>query len=286
MQKIVPFLLFDGNADEAANYYTSIFKNSTITNKMYFGDGEVLSVTFQVEGQEFTALNGGSNLNFTPAISFFIDYDDDKEIDELWQKFSRNGKVLMDLDNYPFSEKYGWIQDKYGISWQLNLTSSTRKISPFLMFVGDQKGRAEEAINFYTNLFEDSKIIEMKHYGPKEGEPEGAIKRARFLLNGQEFMALDSYMEHPFSFSHEISFFINCESQEEIDNFWEKLSQDGEKEGMGWLKDKYGLSWQVVPNVLGEMLQDKDPIKAGNAMKAMMEMDKLDIKKLKQAYNG
>ncbi len=292
MQKIIPFLWFDGNAIEAMNFYTSIFQNSKIMNIMYYGEAgpepeeKVMSATFKLARQQFTALNGGPEFTFTPAISFFVNCETIEEIDALWDNLLDDGTVLIELGKYPISEKFGWIQDKLGVSWQLNLTKIEQKICPFLMFVGQQKGKAEEAIEFYMSIFDNSEIIEMLHYGPGEEEPAGTVKRARFSLNGQEFMAIDSNREHEFDFTPAISFFVNCKTQEEIDILWEKLSDKGEKQRMGWLTDKYGISWQVIPSILDEMLKDKDPDKSKRVMEAMMKMDKMDIKKFKQAYEG
>lgn len=192
----------------------------------------------------------------------------------------------MELDKYPFSEKFGWVMDKFGVSWQLNLASRRQKISPFLMFVREQNGRAEEAMNFYISLFNNSGIDEIERYGTGEEEPEGTVKHAAFSLNGQEFMAMDSNREHPFTFSEAISLFVNCETQEEVDELWEKFSEGGEIQQCGWLKDKYGVSWQIIPTVLGEMLNDPNPAKSQRVMKAMLQMDKINIKTLKQAYDG
>lgn len=292
MQKITPFLWFDGKAEEAMNFYTSIFKNSKILRINRYGEsgpgpkGTVMSVTFQLEGQEFYALNGGPEFTFTPAVSFFVNCDTKEEIDGLWEKLSGGGTVLMELNNYPFSEKFGWIIDQFGISWQLNLEGTMQKINPFLMFVGAQHGKAEEAMNFYTSIFDNSSIASIERYGKGEEEPEGTIKRAKFVLSGQEFLTIDSNRSHPFTFTPAISFFVSCETQEEVDEFWEKLSEGGEKHGPGWIKDKYGLSWQIVPNILDKLLNDPDPEKSQRVVQAMMQMEKLDMEKLKEAYNG
>jgi predicted 3-demethylubiquinone-9 3-methyltransferase (glyoxalase superfamily) len=290
MQKIAPFLWFNNQAEEAANFYVSIFKNSKVMSVTRYGDagpgpkGSVMSLTFQLEGEDFYALNGGPVFTFTPAISFFVNCGTQQEIDELWKKLTAGGMVLMELGKYPFSEKFGWVQDKYGISWQLNLASHKQKIIPFLMFVREQHGKAEEAMKFYISLFKNSDIVQIERYGPGEMEPEGTIKRAMFSLNGWEFMAIDSSGEHQFTFSPAISLFVNCETQQEVDELWEKLSAGGEKGQCGWLKDKYGVSWQIVPTILNKLLQDKDPEKAKRVMQAMLQMKKIDIAGLKQAY--
>jgi len=151
-------------------------------------------------------------------------------------------------------------------------------ITPFLWF----DGKAEEAMNFYTSIFTNSKIGSLMRYGDAGPGPKGTVMSAAFQLDGQEFMALNG--GPMFTFSPAISFFVKCETQQKIDYFWEKLSAGGERQRCGWLRDKYGLSWQVVPTALGEMLQDKDPKKSERVMKAMLQMTKLDIRTLKQAY--
>jgi predicted 3-demethylubiquinone-9 3-methyltransferase (glyoxalase superfamily) len=157
-----------------------------------------------------------------------------------------------------------------------------QKITPFLWF----DNKAEEAINFYVSIFKNSKVGRITRYGEEgekvSGRPKGTVMTATFELEGREFIALNGGPQ--FKFTEAISFVVNCETQEEIDEMWEKLSEGGEKGRCGWLKDKYGLSWQVVPPVLGEMLQDKNAEKSERVMKAMLQMDKLDIKTLQQAY--
>ena len=153
-----------------------------------------------------------------------------------------------------------------------------QKITPFLWF----DGKAEEAMNFYASIFKNSKILSIMRYGEAGPGPKGTVMAATFQLDGQEFTALNG--GPMYTFSPAISFFVNCVTQEEVDDLWEKLSAGGEKQRCGWLKDKYGVSWQVVPTVLGEMLQDKDPEKSKRVMNVMMQMDKIDIKSLKQAY--
>jgi len=153
-----------------------------------------------------------------------------------------------------------------------------QKITPFLWF----DGKAEEAMNFYTSIFKNSKIGRINRYGDAGPVPKGTVMSATFQLDGQEFMALNGGPQ--FKFTEAISFFVNCETQEEVDELWEKLSAGGQKSRCGWLKDKYGLSWQIIPSALGEMLGDKDPEKSRRVMKAMLQMDKIDIKGLEQAY--
>lgn len=155
-----------------------------------------------------------------------------------------------------------------------------QKITPFLWF----DGKAEEAMNFYTSIFANSKIESVTRYGEGGPGPKGAVMSGTFQLNGQSFMALNGGPQ--FSFSPAVSFFVNCETQEEIDELWEKLSEGGEPGRCGWLTDKFGLSWQIVPKILGELLQNKDAEKSASVMQAMLKMDKMDIETLKRAYEG
>jgi predicted 3-demethylubiquinone-9 3-methyltransferase (glyoxalase superfamily) len=296
MQKITPCLWFDNQAEEAVNLYTSIFKNSKTGVVARYGEagaevsgmpkGSVMTVAFQLEGQDFIALNGGPAFKFTPAISFFVCCERSEDIDELWRRLGDGGTVLMALDKYPFSEKYGRLQDRYGLSWQLNLCHRAQKISPALLFVGKQHSKAEDAMDYYVSVFPDSRITAIARYEKGEPDPEGTVKYAEFALSGQEFIAMDSAFAHLFTFTEAISFIVNCKTQKEVDYYWQKLTQGGDEKAQvcGWLKDKYGVSWQVVPTILDKLLQDKDIEKSERVMKAMLQMKKIEISGLKRAY--
>jgi predicted 3-demethylubiquinone-9 3-methyltransferase (glyoxalase superfamily) len=216
----------------------------------------------------------------------FVNCQTRREIDKLWKNLTEDGMALMELEKYPFSERYGWVQDKFGVSWQLNLARRKQTIVPFLMFVGAQHGKAEEAINFYVSIFKDSRIGKIVRYGSGEAEPEGTVKFARFSLDGQSFMAMDSAQEHPFTFTPATSLFVSCNTQKEIDYFWEKLSVGGKKGRCGWLEDTFGVSWQIIPPILGEFLNDEDAAKSQRVTQAMLQMNKIDIAGLKKAYGG
>jgi predicted 3-demethylubiquinone-9 3-methyltransferase (glyoxalase superfamily) len=154
-----------------------------------------------------------------------------------------------------------------------------QKITPFLWF----DGNAEEAMNFYVSVFKNSKVVSVRRYGDAGPGPKGTVMTATFQIEGQEFYALNG--GPVYKFSPAISFFVDCKSQQEVDVLYDKLSAGGEKEPCGWLRDKYGISWQIIPSALGKMLGDKDPRKAGNVMQAMLQMKKIDIKKLEEAYD-
>jgi len=293
MQKITPCLWFDDNAEEAVDFYTSVFKDAKIEDIAQYGEdaskasgrpkGSVMTITFQLHGQEFMALNGGPIFKFTPAISFFVYCNTEKEINELFAKLSESGQVLMALDKYPFSERYAFISDKFGLSWQLILADSAQKIVPCLLFVGKDLGKAEAAVQFYKTVFRHAGVHQMSHYGKGENGKEGTVMHSSFSLDGQKFTAMDGTGSHMFAFNESVSFMVNCREQDEVDYYWEELSKSGMEVQCGWLKDKFGISWQIVPTALGEMM--KDAKKSEMVMTALLQMKKLDIRKLKQAYD-
>ena len=291
MPKITPHLWFDKEAKEAAGFYTSIFKDSKIKSMATLADtpsGTVDLVAIELWGLEFRLLSAGPLFKFTPAVSFLVRCDTKDEVDTLWRELSQKGTVLMELGEYPFSERYGWTEDRYGLSWQVMFSkerTNQSRITPALLFVGDQCGRAGEAINFYASVFHNTRVGPILRYGKgEEPNQEGTIKHATFVLEGETFAAMDSARAHNFTFNEAISFMVPCSTQEEIDYYWEKLSADRNAEQCGWLKDKYGLSWQIVPTIMEEMLGDKDKAKVARVTEAFLKMRKFDIAKLKEAY--
>ncbi len=293
MHTITPHLWFDKEAREAAELYTSIFKDSRIKNMATLHNtpsGSVDLLTIELLGQEFKLISAGPLFKFTPAVSFLVACETKGEVDTLWNELSKGGSVLMELGDYPFSERYGWTQDRYGLSWQVMFMGEreiVQKITPTLMFVGQQCGRAEEAINFYASVFHNAKIGHIFRYGKNEDpDKAGSIKHAGIVLEGESFAVMDSARAHNFTFNEAISFLVNCNTQEEIDYFWKKLSADPKAEQCGWLKDQFGLSWQIVPTVMQEMLQDKNETKLARVTEAFLKMKKFDIAKLTEAYQG
>jgi predicted 3-demethylubiquinone-9 3-methyltransferase (glyoxalase superfamily) len=302
MQKIIPHLWFDSEAEEAANLYTSLFKNSRIGKTTRYGkagfeihrqpEGKLMTVEFELAGQGFMGLNAGPLFKFTPAFSFLVACKTKEEVDVRWEILSSGGKVLMELDKYPFSDRYGWTEDRYGLSWQIMAMGDrplTQKIIPTLLFVGEVCGRAEEAIRLYTSIFRQANIGGIDRYGKDEPpDKEGTIKHASFTLEGQEFAAMESAHEHKFTFNEAVSLLVRCRDQAEVDYYWDKLREGGDPGAQicGWLKDKFGLSWQVTPTVLEEMLQDPDKDKVERVTSAFLKMKKLDIAELKRAFEG
>ncbi len=277
---IYPCLWFDGQAKEAAEFYCSVFGNSKITTDT------PMVVMFEIEGRKVMGLNGGPMFNITPAISFLVSCASEQEIDDTWKKLSEGGTAMMPLDKYPWAEKYGWVKDKFGTTWQLMLTpahAGSQKIKIAFLFVGEQYGKAKQAVEEYTSLFPGSSIQSMHLYEAGEGDAQmvGKVKFGLFSLKDVQFAAMDGFGNHEFNFSEGFSIVVDCETQEEIDLYWNKLTQGGAESMCGWLKDKYGVSWQIIPRILGSLMSD--PKKAENVMKELMKMKKLDIEKLVNA---
>jgi predicted 3-demethylubiquinone-9 3-methyltransferase (glyoxalase superfamily) len=275
---IYPCLWFDGKAKEGAEFYCSVFKNSKITYENQF------VVMFESAGQKFMCINGGPEFTINPSISFYVICKNENEIDRTWKDLSEGGSVLMPLDKYPWSKKYGWVQDRYGVSWQLsfgNIEKVSQKFSPVLMFTGNQSGKAEQAIQFYTSVFKESGVAGIVRYTKDDNEVEGTVKHAQFNLGKHVIMAMDSSLQHQFSFNEAVSFVVDCENQEEIDYYWDKLTSGGKEIQCGWLKDKFGVSWQIVPTILSKLMSD--PSKSERVTKAFLQMKKFEIEKLVNA---
>ena len=275
---IYPCLWFNGKAKEAADFYCSVFPGSVITAE------NPMVVMFESAGQKFMLLNGGPHFTLNPSVSFYVACETVEEVDKAWKKLLDGGSVLMPLNKYDWSEKYGWIQDKFGVSWQLSVGKMEdvgQKFSPTLMFANSQAGKAEQAIQFYTSVFENSSVVGIMRYSASDPDVEGTVKHAQFRLGERIFMAMDSSLPHSFSFNEAFSFVVDCETQEEIDYYWEKLSAVSEAERCGWLKDQFGVSWQIVPTILGKLMSD--PSRSERVVKAFLQMKKFDIEKLKLA---
>ncbi|AHE65857.1 VOC family protein [Legionella oakridgensis] len=289
MQKIVPHLWFDKEAIEAAEFYTSVFDDSAVTFTSHIHNtpsGDVDIVGFKIMGFEFMAISAGPFFKLNPSISFTISCRSAKEVDELWEKLSLDGKILMELGEYPFSPRYGWIQDKYGVSWQIIFFNEIRleqKIIPHLMFTKDLCGKAEEAMNFYVSIFPNSNVEEIFRYQNQTPDKDGTVAHAFFELGEQKFGAMDSAQSHEFKFNEAIAFIVNCKNQKEIDYFWEKLSAVPESEQCGWIKDKYGVSWQILPENMNELMS-KNPEKTTPAMLKMKKIDIEDLRKAGEEY--
>jgi len=301
MQKIVPHLWFDKEAKEAADFYTTLFPDSRVTSPFVLKDtpsGDCDVMSFTLWGHPVVAISAGPMFKLNPSISLMVNFDPSldpdarKRIDDVWAKLADGGSALMPLDKYPFSERYGWIRDRYGLTWQLILTNPEGEprptIMPAFLFVGDVWGKAEEAGAFYTSVFKDSTRGMIARYpAGLEPDKEGTVMFSEFALEGdQRFVAMDSAREHGYSFNEAFSLLVNCETQDEIDYYWGRLSADPKAEVCGWLKDKYGVSWQIVPTRMNEMLEAGDDAAIARVQAAFMKMKKFDLAELEAAYSG
>ncbi|MFO7824884.1 MAG: VOC family protein [Cyclobacterium sp.] len=295
---IVPCLWFDQEAEEAVSFYSEIFGNGTIHHVSRYGEegaehhkkppGSAMAVSFSMHGQEFLALNGGPMYRHSPGISFYVTCENLEEADKVWKALAEGGNILMPCDQYPWSEKYGWLNDRYGVSWQISLgklSDVKQKFVPSLMFVGSKFGKVGDAIDFYLGIFKPSSLEGISRYTEQDPDETGKVKHAQFYLQGNTFMMMESSLAHQFDISPAVSFIITCDKQEEIDYYWDKLTQgEGNAVQCGWLYDQFGISWQVVPRMLTEGM--KNPEKARKLTAAFMPMKKLDIGVLEKALES
>ncbi len=295
-QKITPNLWFDGNIREAVEFYVSVFPSSRITGGSKYPTsaeegladfqmamaGKDLTIDFNLAGHDFTGINAGPEFKPTPANSFFVNFNtkEDSEarqhFDQVWDKLAEGGKILMEDGKYPFSDYYGWVQDKYGFSWQLMLMEPMAEftcIVPSLMFAGEMQNRAEEALNYYVSVFKGAKLGHLGRYekdtGPAKANNLGYGDAE--LAPGEWLAVMDSGVEQDVRFTEAVSYAVICKDQAEIDYFWEKLSAVPESEQCGWCKDTFGVSWQIVPENMAELMQKPD------AYKVMMNQHKIVI---------
>lgn len=295
MQTIVPHIWINRVADEAADFYVSALPDASVVEKETYPTeekdlldfqkefaGRTLAVELEVSGYRLVLINAGDEFAPTPAISFFLNFDPGERADahealtRTWEKLIVGGQVLMELGDYPFSPHYGWVMDKYGVNWQLMLTNPEGEPRPFiipdLMFCGPAQNKAREAVDFYLSVFPDAELGDRAHYDRAEGSvTTDSVIFSDFQIRGGWLSAMDSAVEQPFTFSPGISLLVNTRDQAELDRIWNELSAVPEAEQCGWLQDKYGVSWQIVPHNLNELL------KRPGAYGRFMEMKKIVI---------
>lgn len=294
-QKIVPHLWFDTEAMEAAEFYASLFPDSRVLFSNVFEQtpsGDAEQVDFEIMGYRFMGISAGPYVTKNPSISFMLIFNKEEQNDfkKIWEILAGEGKVLMPFEKYDFSELYGWVEDKYGVSWQLYQTEESAeeiefRVIPALMFINDNLGKAEEAMNFYLNIFKDAKADGVYYYpGNMKPNLTDHVMHGQFELEKLCFAMMDSAENHDFNFTEGVSLLVKCENQAEVDYYWDKLSYVPESEECGWLKDKYGVSWQITPKVMDEMVQKGTPEQLRRVTQAFLKMKKFDIAKLEEAY--
>jgi predicted 3-demethylubiquinone-9 3-methyltransferase (glyoxalase superfamily) len=293
MQKIVPHLWYDKEAKEAALFYMSLFDGSkllstTVIENTPSGDTEI--VNFELAGQQFSAISAGPYFRFNPSISLMVACYSVEEVNIKWKALSEGGSELMPLGEYPFCKWYGWVQDRYGLSWQLMLVDggqTVQKITPNFLFSSKACGKAEEAVNYYTEVFDDSEIGIISRYGEGEASsPKTKVNYAAFKLCGINFSAMDNGFNVDFSFDEAFSLIVNCKDQKEIDYFWDRLSAVLQAEQCGWVKDKFGVSWQIVPENMDELLSNGSREEIQRVTEAFLKMKKFDLEALEKARLG
>ena len=296
-QKITPNIWCNGNAQELAEFYVDAFGDAEILSTEHYPQtteegladfqqdlaGKVLTVEFRVHNMKFVAINAGPEFAPNPSISFFVNFDpsrDDKareHLDELWGKLYSGGTALMELGEYPFSPHYGWVQDKFGVSWQLILTNPEGEprpvIVPSLLFADQSQNKARQAAELYVSLFDDAALGNFMPYGQDMGAAKAdSIAYGEFRV-GDEWLAVmdNGGVAHKFNFNEGVSLSVTCKDQTEIDKLWAVLSTVPEAEQCGWCKDEFGVSWQIVPENMAELMQKPD------AFKTLMNQHKIVI---------
>lgn len=293
-QRIIPNLWFSRNAEEAVNFYRDAFPGLTVGRTDYYPEdnlpdfqrsfaGKVLTIAFAIDGFQFLAINAGDEFRPNPSLSFFVNFDPSRdpdaraELDRVHKRLMEGGSELMPLGEYPFSPHYAWIEDRYGVSWQLILTNPDGEERPFivpdLMFGNINQGKARAAIDFYTQLF-DGRAGSVVTYPPGAGAVAGEVMFADFTLLGTWFAAMDS-AGHDFTFTCGVSLMVECADQEEIDRYWDALSAVPEAEACGWCQDQFGVCWQIVPADQERLME------IPGAFQRLLEMKKIDIEALR-----
>ncbi|WP_300669494.1 VOC family protein [Soonwooa sp.] len=279
---IFPCFWFDGKANEAAQLYTDVFPNAVVTVN------SPVVVNLEINGQKLMLLNGGPMFQPNPSVSIMVMCETDEEVENYYNKLSPDGKVLMELNSYPWSDKFAWINDKFGVSWQFYKGDKMeQKYVPTLMFVQENNGKCREAMNFYTSIFPNSKIDGILEHTEASGDLAGMVAHAWFVIDNYSLYAMDCGTTHDFSFTEGASIVVMTADQEETDKYWNALTSDGGQESQcGWLKDKYNLSWQIVPHRLIHLMNDPNREKSQKVVEAMLKMKKIIIADLEAAYNS
>jgi len=293
MQRIIPHLWYDKEALEAAKWYVSLFEDSEITGTATIPDtpsGDAESVAFRLAGLRMMAISAGPFFKFNPSISLMVSCAAMEEVDRLYAALSQGGMDLMPLDEYPFSKRYAWVQDRYGLSWQLmyaeNMVGS-HMIRPSMLFAGEVCGKAEEAIDFYVGIMDDSLKGFVNYYAEGEAADERAsINYAEAKIRGTDIVAMDHGFGGEFTFNEAFSLVVPCDTQQEIDRLWEALTFVPEAEQCGWLKDRFGVSWQITPAIMDDIMMNGTAEQISRVTKAFLKMKKFDLAGIERAFRG
>lgn len=282
---IFPCLWYNEDAKASAEFYCKVF-NGKIT-----ADTPVV-ININLFGQKMMLLNGGPQFEKNASVSFTVICTSEEETQSFWDQLMEGGMALMPLDSYPWSKKYGWVRDQFGVTWQLyfgDTPDNPQRIVPTMMFLHENNGKAQEAMDFYVSIFPNSSIGSILTYekGGEKNDPPQNVQHADFKINNYTMFCMDSSIDHPFNFNEGISMVVMTDNQAETDLLWDSLTSKGGRESMcGWLKDRFGFSWQIVPKRLLELMNDPDQNKSQKVVQAMMKMQKIIIADLEAAYNS
>jgi predicted 3-demethylubiquinone-9 3-methyltransferase (glyoxalase superfamily) len=297
--RIVPCIWLDDQAEAAASFYASAFPDGRVDavaryprageNPGNMPPGSVLTVDVTVAGQRFTLLNGGPSFRPNPSVSFHVHFPDAAAVDALHAVLSEGGMDLMPLDAYPWSPRFVWLQDRFGVSWQLMARADAARptVVPALMFAGPHHGRARSAVAAYAAALPGSRVVHVEDFAEGEGGEVGTVKQAALELMGQPFVAMDGGPGHAFGFDEGISLQVTCTDQVEVDRIATALAADGGEEGAcGWVRDRFGLWWQVVPAAVAGWMTSEDEAARERVFQALMPMRRLDVAALERAFRG
>lgn len=294
MKRIIPHFWFKKEALEATEFYCQVFPNSKLEHKLLLPNtpsGDCDLVSFQIFGTTFMAISAGPLFKPNYSISFSVFAhpnsisNPEEWIESTWKKLSEGGKILMPLDSYPFCKKYGWLSDRFNVSWQLILQEETEAPKPFLatslFFVKENFTKGKQAVEFYTQLFSkltQTQVFTISFHPESEAFPPETVAYAEFKIGNNLFTLTESPYEKEVQFTEGVSLLVECETQEEIDYLWNSLSHVKEAEECGWLKDKYGVSWQITTPIIQDLLIDET--KKDKALEKILKMKKIEIQPL------
>jgi predicted 3-demethylubiquinone-9 3-methyltransferase (glyoxalase superfamily) len=270
---ISPCIWYLDSAIQAFQLYTTCVPNSKLINSSN------IVVQAKIAGVDVMGINGGSHFSPNASVSYMLVLEKQAEVDEIWDLLQVEGKILMPLSSYPWSAYYGWVEDKYGVHWQLYLGQLSdvnhQALVPTLMFSGSNRGNCKNAISFYQAVFSEFKLQGILHYSQEN--LSDYVQHAQFVINGFTIMVMDSENDIDAPFTEGNSFVIQCDTQDEIDFYWNELTKNGVESQCGWCKDPFGVSWQIIPRNMNELIRTE------TAVAAMMQMKKIDIAKLQNA---
>lgn len=293
MIQIIPHLWFEKDAKEAVSFYVDLFVDSKINEIRPYKNPlieETEIIHFELIGQKFEAINAGPDYKFNPSTSLMVECDTIERVDKIWKALSQDAEILLPLKEYPYNEYYGWLVDRFGLSWQIMMRHNTKlkqRIIPCLLFSKNDVGNAYDAMMHYASIFKNAEILTIQEYESERSLPTlGKISHALFHLNEYVFVTMDNNTEDDYQLNSALSFIIYCDSQKEIDYYWRKLSENKRNNSIGWLQDQYGVTWRILPKKLKQMMIEGTVEQQDRVIESLRKMKKVNIKEIEKAYQG